>query len=81
MSGHVSLYVTNPCSKFSRWLPSSSISLPAAAVSVSRSHCLSLHGCRTSVLTTIMASSMSLLGLGRLSVINAASKLALNPIR
>ncbi|TKS78365.1 NADH dehydrogenase [ubiquinone] iron-sulfur protein 4, mitochondrial [Collichthys lucidus] len=29
----------------------------------------------------MMAASMSLLGLGRLSVINAASKLALNPIR
>merc|ERR1712083_1010443 len=31
--------------------------------------------------TTNMASSMSLLGLGRLSVISRASKLALNPIR
>ncbi|KAF1389416.1 hypothetical protein PFLUV_G00073200 [Perca fluviatilis] len=34
-----------------------------------------------SLLTTIMASSMSLLGLGRLSAVNAVYKLVLNPIR
>ncbi|KAI9536984.1 NADH dehydrogenase Fe-S protein subunit 4 ndufs4 [Dissostichus eleginoides] len=36
---------------------------------------------RKSLLTTIMASSMSRLCLGRVSVLNAAYKLALNPIR
>lgn len=35
----------------------------------------------TSRVTTIMAASMSLLGLRRLSVINAASRLVLNPVR
>ncbi|XP_034094393.1 NADH dehydrogenase [ubiquinone] iron-sulfur protein 4, mitochondrial [Gymnodraco acuticeps] len=42
---------------------------------------MSLCRFRKSLLTTIMASSMSRLCVGRVSVLNAAYKLALNPIR
>uniref|UniRef100_A0A8C6P482 NADH dehydrogenase [ubiquinone] iron-sulfur protein 4, mitochondrial n=1 Tax=Nothobranchius furzeri TaxID=105023 RepID=A0A8C6P482_NOTFU len=45
------------------------------------SHFLSLRSCRRLLLTTNMASSMSLLALGRLSSFNLASKIPLNPLR
>lgn len=43
--------------------------------------CLSLRSCRMSLFTTIMASSMSLLGLGRLTALNTARRILLNPTR
>lgn len=79
MPGHVSVYVKHPC-KVILVVGISPPSICQLSPSPARTVCSSAGAVRQA-LTTNMASSMSRLGLGRLSLINAATKLALNPIR